>query len=127
LLLILKRVFLVLGLLLLLCFDLELVESCSGEQEEKKIWAQEGISYDGLWQEAPLILGFVKSLLYYSSAVLKAKSRRKAQNIWKPLLLLLILLGVQKKLSTTKVDQSYAVVFALDLQQRKQREGRTEG
>jgi hypothetical protein len=58
---------LVLGLLLLLCFDLELVESCSGEQEEKKIWAQEGISYDGLWQEAPLILGFVKSLLYYSS------------------------------------------------------------
>lgn len=117
----------VLGLLLLLCFDLELVESCSGEQEEKKLWAQEGISYDRLWQEAPLILGFVESLLYYSSVVLKAKSRRKAQNIWKPLLLLLILPGVQKKLSTTEVDQSYAVVFALDLQQRKQREGRTEG
>ncbi len=120
--------FLVLGLLLLLlCFDLELVESCSGEQEEKKIWAQEGISYDGLWQGAPLILGFVKCLLYYSSVVLKAKSRRKAQNIWKPLLLLLILPGVQKRLSTKEVDQSYAVVFALDLQQRKQREGRTEG
>lgn len=120
-----KRVFLVLGLLLL-CFDLELVESCSGEQEEKKIWAQESISYDGLWQEAPQILGFVKSFLYYSSVVLKAKSRRKAQNICKPLLLL-ILPGVQKKLSTTEVDHSYAVVFALDLQQRKQGEGRTEG
>jgi hypothetical protein len=120
--------FLVLGLLLLR-FDLELVDSCSGEQEEKKIWAQEGISYDGFWQEAPLILGFVKSLLYYSSVVHKAKSRRKAQNIWKPILLLLLLIlpGVQKKLSTTEVDHSYAVVFALDLQQRKQREGRTEG
>jgi hypothetical protein len=58
--------------------------------------------------------------------VLKAKSRRKAQNICKPLLLL-ILPGVQKKLSITEVDHSYAVVFALDLQQRKQGEGRTEG
>jgi hypothetical protein len=59
--------------------------------------------------------------------VLKAKSRRKAKNIWKPLLLLLlrhILPGVQKKLSTTEVDHFYVVVFAVDLQQRKQREGR---
>jgi hypothetical protein len=59
--------------------------------------------------------------------VLKAKSRRKAKNIWKPLLLLHIIPGVQKKLRTTEVDHFYVVVFALDLQRRKQREGRKEG